>query len=435
MKRLFAALLAGFALLSLPAAAGAIEIKQVTTPLGIKAWLVEDKSTPVIALSFSFVGGTASDPAGLSGATDLMANLLTDGAGPLNAQAFRQRQEDAAASIGFNASLDRVSGSLRVLSANRDEGFELLRLAMVEPRFDAAMVDQRRAQTIASLNQAAQRPASVAGRTLMATLFADHPYAADPEGTREDLAKVTSDLLKKRAAAVLLRNGLTVAAVGDISEAELARQIDTTGRAPDFITIDGGEGGTGAAPLVFSDHVALPFKLGFSTIYRPFAERSLQDRIVFIGSGKLGFPAQALLALGLGCDLINVAREAMLAIGCIQAQQCHTGHCPTGVATQSAWLVGGLDPTDKAARLANYFITLRKDLYGLAHACGEHHPAFVSLDRIDLLDGLQRRPAREVFNYQPTWGLPGPALRAATEQCLADALAARVAASGPAHAH
>ena len=226
MKRLFAALLAGLALLSLPAAAGAIEIKQVTTPLGIKAWLVEDKSTPVVALSFSFVGGTASDPAGLSGTTDLMANLLSDGAGPLNAQAFRQRQEDAAASISFSASLDRVSGSLRVLSANREEGFELLRLAMVEPRFDAAMVDQRRAQTIASLNQAAQRPASVAGRTLMATLFAGHPYAADPEGTREDLAKVTSDHLKKRAAAVLLRSGLTVAAVGDISEAELARQID-----------------------------------------------------------------------------------------------------------------------------------------------------------------------------------------------------------------
>ncbi|MBL8976034.1 MAG: FMN-binding glutamate synthase family protein [Myxococcales bacterium] len=243
------------------------------------------------------------------------------------------------------------------------------------------------------------------------------------------------DFIERIAEATGLPVGIK-SAVGE-SEfwAELARQIDTTGRAPDFITIDGGEGGTGAAPLVFSDHVALPFKLGFATIYRPFAERSLQDRIVFIGSGKLGFPAQALLALGLGCDLINVAREAMLAIGCIQAQQCHTGHCPTGVATQSAWLVGGLDPTDKAARLANYFITLRKDLYGLAHACGEHHPAFVSLDRIDLLDGLQRRPAREVFNYQPTWGLPGPALRAATEQCLADALAARVAASGPAHAH
>ena len=223
--RLLAAALAGlFALL--PAVAGAIEIKEITTPLGIKAWLVEDKSTPIVALSFSFSGGTATDPAGQAGITDLMAGLLTDGAGPLDAQVFRQRQEDAAASLGFNASLDRLTGSLRVLSANRDEGFELLRLALTAPRFDPDMVAQRRAQTIAGINQAAQRPGSVASRTLMETLFAGHPYAADPDGTPEGLAAATPDLLKKRAGELLLRNSLIVAAVGDISEAELARQLD-----------------------------------------------------------------------------------------------------------------------------------------------------------------------------------------------------------------
>lgn len=225
MRGAFAGLFA-LLLALLPAAAGAIEIKQITTPLGIKVWLVEDKSTPVVALSFSFVGGTASDPSGQAGITDLMAGLLTDGAGPFAAQAFRQRQEDAAASLGFSASLDRVSGSLRVLSANREEGFGLLQLALMEPRFDIDMVNQRRAQTIAALNQAAQRPGSVANRTLMATLFRGHPYAADPEGTREGLAAVTPELLKRRAATLLLRNGLIVAAVGDISEAELARQVD-----------------------------------------------------------------------------------------------------------------------------------------------------------------------------------------------------------------
>jgi zinc protease len=211
----------------LPAAgAEAIDIKQVTTPLGIKAWLVEDKSAPVVALSFSFAGGTASDPAGQSGVTALMAALLTDGAGPLDAQAFRRRQQDAAASLGFGASLDRLSGSLRVLSANRDEGFELLRLALTAPRFDPDMVEQRRAQTISGLNQAAQRPRSVAGRTLMETLFAGHPYAADPEGNRGDLATLTPALLKHRAAALLVRRGLIVSAVGDIGEAELASQLD-----------------------------------------------------------------------------------------------------------------------------------------------------------------------------------------------------------------
>ena len=126
----------------LPAAgAGAIDIKEVTTPLGIKAWLVEDKSAPVVALSFSFAGGTASDPAGQSGVTSLMAALLTDGAGSFDAQAFRRRQEDVAASLGFGASLDRLSGTLRVLSVNRNEGFELLRLALTQPRFDPDMVE------------------------------------------------------------------------------------------------------------------------------------------------------------------------------------------------------------------------------------------------------------------------------------------------------
>jgi zinc protease len=211
----------------LPAAgAGAIDIKEVTTPLGIKAWLVEDKSAPVVALSFSFSGGTASDPTGQSGVTSLMAALLTDGAGPFDAQAFRSRQEDAAASLGFGASLDRLSGTLRVLSGTRDEGFELLRLALTQPRFDPDMVEQRRAQTIAQINQSDQRPQSVASRTLMSTLFAGHPYAADPEGTREDLKTLTPALLKRRAAALMVRSGLIVSAVGDIGEAELARQLD-----------------------------------------------------------------------------------------------------------------------------------------------------------------------------------------------------------------
>jgi glutamate synthase domain-containing protein 2 len=187
---------------------------------------------------------------------------------------------------------------------------------------------------------------------------------------------------------------------------ELARQMQSSGRAPDFITIDGGEGGTGAAPLVFSDHVALPFKLGFASVYKAFAARGMHEHVAFIGSGKLGFPHQSMLALALGCDMINVAREAMLSIGCIQAQECHTGNCPTGVATQREWLVGGLDPTLKSARLANYLITLRKEMLSLGNACGETHPALVSLDRFDILDGMRSTSAREVFGYESGWGMP-----------------------------
>ena len=197
-------------------------------------------------------------------------------------------------------------------------------------------------------------------------------------------------------------------AVGDINFwFELVEQMATTERGVDFITIDGGEGGTGAGPLVFTDHVALPFKVGFSRVYRAFAERGLTDRVVFIGSGKLGFPADALFAFSLGCDLINVGREAMMAIGCIQAQRCHTGHCPTGVATQNRWLMRGLDPTYKAARLANYVTTLRKELLQLSHACGLAHPSLVTSEHFEVLgDRFNSITPMELFHYEANWGLP-----------------------------
>lgn len=226
LARLLHALVA--AVFLVPATAGAVDIKTVTTPLGIEAWLVQDKSAPALSLSFSFAGGTATDPAGQAGVTDLMATLLTDGAGPLSAQAFRQRQQDAAVAIGFSASLDRLGGTLRALTASRDEGFELLRLALAEPRFDAAMIDQRRAQTISSINQANQRPGSVAARTLMTTEFAGHPYAADPDGTPADLKAITQQNIRQRATAVLIRTDMIVAAVGDIDEANLVRLLDKT---------------------------------------------------------------------------------------------------------------------------------------------------------------------------------------------------------------
>ena len=192
-------------------------------------------------------------------------------------------------------------------------------------------------------------------------------------------------------------------AVGDLSFwYDLAGLLASGDRRLDFITIDGGEGGTGAAPLVFSDHVSMPFVQGFSSVHHIFAERELVDEIVFIGAGKLGFPQQALLAMAMGCDMVAVAREAMLAVGCIQAQRCHTDHCPTGVATHNKWLVRGLDPGDKAARLANYIITLRKEILQLTRACGFDHPSEVGLEQFTVLDdSLGHRPATEVFAAVP----------------------------------
>ncbi|MGA7756982.1 MAG: FMN-binding glutamate synthase family protein [Ilumatobacteraceae bacterium] len=215
------------------------------------------------------------------------------------------------------------------------------------------------------------------------------------------------DFVERIAEATGLPVGIKSAIGESAIWSDLAEAMMSGERGVDFITIDGGEGGTGAGPLVFTDQVALPFKVGFSRVYREFAKRGIADRVVFVGSGKLGFPHETTLAFGLGCDMVNVAREAMMAIGCIQAQRCHTGKCPTGVATQNPWLVHGLDPELKAARLANYIITLRKDLLSLSRACGVRHPALISLDHVDVLDDrFGASSARAIFDYEPDWGVP-----------------------------
>ncbi|HEX8275803.1 MAG TPA: FMN-binding glutamate synthase family protein [Longimicrobiaceae bacterium] len=188
---------------------------------------------------------------------------------------------------------------------------------------------------------------------------------------------------------------------------ELVRLMEWGGRGVDFVTVDGGEGGTGAAPLAFTDHMSLPFRLGMSQVYRVFAEAGLHERVVFNGSGKLGFPHSAVVAFALGCDMVGVAREAMLSIGCIQAQRCHTGHCPAGVATQSRWLMRGLDPTLKSARAANYLTALRQEIGWLCRACGVAHPARIQADHVSIVSGqFHQQALSEVFGYRREWGLP-----------------------------
>ncbi len=175
------------------------------------------------------------------------------------------------------------------------------------------------------------------------------------------------------------------AAIGKLDQwEELADIMLKTGKGPDFITIDGGEGGTGAAPPSFADHVSLPWVYGFSDLYKLFKHKGLSERIVFIGSGKLGFPAKAAMAFAMGVDCINVAREAMMSIGCIQAQICHTNRCPAGIATQSKWLQNGINIPLKSERLAQYFKTFKKELIEITHAAGYEHPCQFKMSDIDM---------------------------------------------------
>ena len=203
---------------------------------------------------------------------------------------------------------------------------------------------------------------------------------------------------------------------------QLAAAMSSRERGVDFVNVDGGEGGTGAAPLIFSDAVAYPFRVGFAHVYARFARAGLTDDVVFIGAGKLGLPENAVVAFALGADMVNVAREAMMAIGCIQSQKCHTDHCPTGVATQNPWLVRGLDPGLKSVRAANYVVSLRRDLFKVSEAVGVMHPGLITSDDVDVMDGVRgSRSLREVYGYEPGWGELSPRLQQELCDLLVDA--------------
>ncbi len=207
--------------------------------------------------------------------------------------------------------------------------------------------------------------------------------------------------IEEMAAATGLPVGIK-AAVGKLDMWEkLAKVMVETGKGPDFITIDGGEGGTGAAPPSFADHVSLPFVYGFGKVYRIFQQYRLTDRVTFIASGKLGLPDKAIMAFAMGADVINVAREAMMSIGCIQAQICHTNRCPTGITTNNKWLTAGLDPTLKSERFYNYVKTITKEIIEITQASGYEHPCQFTMDDVDVSmgDNNLTQPLRVAHGY------------------------------------
>lgn len=212
------------------------------------------------------------------------------------------------------------------------------------------------------------------------------------------------DFIESMANATGLPVGLK-SAVGKLDMWEtLAQKMKETGKGPDFITIDGGEGGTGAAPRAFADHVSLPWVYAFSHIYKIFQKYGLEKKIVFIGSGKLGLPEKAIMAFAMGVDMINVAREAMMSIGCIQAQKCHTNACPVGIATNNKWLESGLNPELKSVRFYNYLKTINKEILELSHACGYEHPSQFTMEDIEISMGDNNRtiPLSQAYGYQKT---------------------------------
>ena len=203
-----------------------IAIQEVTSPGGIKAWLVEDHNIPFMALELRFRGGTSLDPAGKRGAVNLMAATLEEGAGDMDAQAFAAARDGLAARIGFGANSDEVSVSAQVLSENREAAMDLLRLALTAPRFDTDAVERVKGQVLAGLRAEEQDPSAIAGKLARARIYGDHPYGSSGDGTLETVAGLTRDDVLAAWQGAMARDRIYVAAAGDITAEELGLLVD-----------------------------------------------------------------------------------------------------------------------------------------------------------------------------------------------------------------
>jgi len=217
---LVAALIAG------TGAASAMTIEKIVSPSGIEAWLVREKAVPLVTLNYAFHGGASQDEADKSGTAHLAADMLDEGAGDIDSKAFHERLENHAIEMTFQVGRDYLHGSLRALNEHRDEAFDLLRLALAHPRFDADAIDRVRGQEMASLQRDTTNPNDLASRRWWETAFPGHPYGRETKGTLETMPRITVDDLREYVRRAFARNELTVSIVGDIDAKTAGELID-----------------------------------------------------------------------------------------------------------------------------------------------------------------------------------------------------------------
>ncbi len=221
-------------LVLLSAQAGAMDIKEVTSPGGIRAWLVESRTIPLIAMNFSFEGGSTLDVAGREGTANFITGMMDEGAADLDGPAFQARRDGIAMKLRFDAGFDRIEGEFQTLAKNRDAAFELLHKSITAPRFEPGPMERVRQQFMVSAQDESQDPEKIAAREGLKLAFGDHPYSRPTRGTLQSIKAVTPDDLKAYHRAVFTRKGLKIAVVGDIDAETLGKELDRIfGKLPD----------------------------------------------------------------------------------------------------------------------------------------------------------------------------------------------------------
>jgi zinc protease len=206
--------------------ARAIDIQEVVSPGGIKAWLVEDETADLVSMDFLFQGGESLDPVGKEGLAELVSSVLDEGAGDLDSQAFQRILNDKSITISFGAGRDSFSGSFMALNRYRDEAVRLLKLALTAPRFDEDAVERIRGQILINLKRRETSPNAKAGKALVKTLYGDDPYGRPGGGTIDGVQAVTVSDMRDFVTRTLTRDRLIVGVVGKITVEELKPMLD-----------------------------------------------------------------------------------------------------------------------------------------------------------------------------------------------------------------
>jgi zinc protease len=203
-----------------------VNIQEVTSPGGLKAWLVEEPSIPFVALDLRFRGGASLEGADKRGAINLMTALLEEGAGDLDAREFARASEGLATSFRFSVDDDALAVSARFLTENQDASVALLKEALQNPRFGAEAIDRVRGQVLSGIRSSEKDPNDIARKTMDGLLYGDHPYGSSLSGTVETVTALTRDDLVAAHADVLARDRVFISAVGDITPQQLGLLLD-----------------------------------------------------------------------------------------------------------------------------------------------------------------------------------------------------------------
>lgn len=202
-----------------------IDIKEVKTDFGVTAWLVEDHTLPIISMRFAFNQGSVMDTVETQGAHNLMARMLTHGAGPHDNKTFKALLDNQNITLEFGATRDALYGSLKTLTKNKENAAEYLRLALTEPHFDEGEFETLKSQSIARIKSNLSRPDWVAARLNNDIVYQDHPYALNSGGTLSSLKNISTETLRERHTKALSTKDLNIVVVGDITSIELKEYL------------------------------------------------------------------------------------------------------------------------------------------------------------------------------------------------------------------